>query len=305
MDGRFGFLRRTAVAAAVAWLFLGAAAGKERPEPAGAAGEVREYVYKQTPQGELRMSVHFPKDWKAGDRRPTIVFFFGGGWRSGSPEQFRPQAEYLASRGMVAARADYRVWNRHKTLPDKAVADARSAMRWVRQQAAALGIDADRIVAAGGSAGGHLAAATAFLEGFDTEDEDARVSPRPNALVLFNPVVDLRNLGTEERRELGAELRQRISPILFVGKGAPPAVLFYGTEDRFIEQGRAFAKQSVELSNRAELYSAPGMPHGFFNRSPWREATLRQADAFLRSIGYLEGEATMEAPGEKAVLVKE
>jgi len=78
---------------------------------------VERYIYKQTPQGELAMYVHFPKDWTANDKRPAIVFFFGGGWRTGKVEQFVPQAEYLASRGMVTARADYRVKTRHGTTP--------------------------------------------------------------------------------------------------------------------------------------------------------------------------------------------
>lgn len=52
-----------------------------------------------------------------------------------------------------------------------------------------LGIDPDRIVAAGGSAGGHIAACTALIPGLDADDEDAKISSQPNALVLFNPVL--------------------------------------------------------------------------------------------------------------------
>ena len=77
--------------------------------PPQSTQHVEKYIYKQTPQGELAMDVHFPKDWSANDTRPAIVFFFGGAWRTGTVEQFLPQAEYLASRGMVTARADYRV----------------------------------------------------------------------------------------------------------------------------------------------------------------------------------------------------
>ncbi|MHC4510328.1 MAG: alpha/beta hydrolase, partial [Planctomycetota bacterium] len=66
---------------------------------------LKEYIYKTTPQGELEIYVHYPFDWTPDDRRPGIVFFFGGGWKSGTTEQFTRQATYLASRGMVAARA--------------------------------------------------------------------------------------------------------------------------------------------------------------------------------------------------------
>ena len=101
----------------------------------------KNYIYKQTPQGELAMYVHFPEDWTANDKRSAIVFFFGGGWRTGEVEQFVPQAEYFANRGMVTARADYRVKNRHGTSPDKCVEDGKSAVRWLRINATKLGVD--------------------------------------------------------------------------------------------------------------------------------------------------------------------
>src|SRR4051794_25900450 len=85
--------------------------------------EVRtaEHVYKTTPQGDLKLHFYLPADWKASDKRPVVVFFFGGGWKNGSYNQFTPQAEYFASRGLVAASADYRIESVHHTTPDKCV----------------------------------------------------------------------------------------------------------------------------------------------------------------------------------------
>ena len=125
------------------------------------AKETVKPFYKKTKQADLAIHVHFPPAWKKEDKRPAIAFFFGGGWTSGTVKQFEPQAAYLASRGMVAARTDYRVKSRHNVTPDACVEDAKSAVRWLRQNAAMLGIDPDRIVASGGSAGGHIAACTA------------------------------------------------------------------------------------------------------------------------------------------------
>ena len=130
--------------------------------------EVR--AYKKTPQGELSLHFSFPVDWKPSDKRPAIVFFFGGGWKNGSYLQFVSQSDYFASRGMVAASADYRIESIHHTKPDKCVEDAKSAVRWLRQHASELGIDPNKVVASGGSAGGHLALTTALLtsaSGFD------------------------------------------------------------------------------------------------------------------------------------------
>jgi acetyl esterase/lipase len=83
---------------------------------------------------------------------------------------------------------------------------------------------------------------------------------------------------------------------LHLKRDTPPALMFFGTEDRLIEQAREFLARSKELGHRAEMMTADGLGHGFFNRSPWKERTLRRADEFLASLGYLQGPPTVEAP---------
>src|SRR4051812_16867304 len=109
-----------------------------------------ERLYRKAPEGELYLHIFFPPDWKRADARPAIILFFGGGWTKGSYQQLVPQAEYFASRGLVAASADYRIESKHHTTPDKSVEDAKSAIRWVRIHARELGIDPDKIIAGGG-----------------------------------------------------------------------------------------------------------------------------------------------------------
>lgn len=263
--------------------------------------EVKELVYKKAPEGELKMLVHYPPGWKKEDKRPAIVFFFGGGWRNGSVKQFETQAAYLAGRGMVAARADYRVLSRQKTTPDACVEDAKSAVRYLREHAGELGIDPDRIVGSGGSAGGHIAACAAVLDGFEAKDENEKVSSKPNLLVLFNPALDLTTVGREIKNARGEDIARAITPVLYLKKETVPAVIFFGTSDRLIDGGQKWVAKAKEVGCAAELHTADGQQHAFFNRSPWREATLRQADVFLTAHGYLKGEPTLKEP-EKAVL---
>ena len=90
-----------------------------------AAAETKTVVYATRGDRELTLTVHYPDQWQADDTRPAIVFFFGGGWNAGSTEQFLPQAEYFPSRGLVTARADYRVKSRDGVTPDACVRDAR------------------------------------------------------------------------------------------------------------------------------------------------------------------------------------
>jgi acetyl esterase/lipase len=286
------FLLR-ALVALVPLGFLGPALGQEKPQE-----NVKTFTYKKTKQADLDMVVHFPPGWKETDQRPAIVFFSGGAWENGTIQAFEPQATYLAGRGMVAARADYRVKSRHGVTPRECVEDAKSAVRWLRQNAAKLGADPDRIVAAGGSAGGHIAACTA-CPGLDAEGEDTKVSSGPNALVLFNPVL---RFGPQMLQRIGNDeaLGKAISPTLHLTKDSPPALLLYGTDDWLLTQGEEFMKRSKELGHRAELFTADGVGHGFFNAPPWREKTLRRADEFLASLGYLKGEPTVQVPAAGA-----
>jgi acetyl esterase/lipase len=276
------------------------------PSTAPAAAEGKRFVYKKTLKGDLEIEVFFPPGWTAADQRPAIVFFFGGGWTHGNRSQFATQSRYLASRGMVAATADYRIKSKHQATPEQSVEDAKSAVRWMRSKAGELGIDPHRLAAGGGSAGGHLAASTALCPGLDAKGEDVSISSRPDALVLFNPVVDMTQVtsylaGTPEERQ---EMAKKISPIAYLTKDAPPAVMFFGTSDRLSTQGKAYLEKATTAGAKAELYLADNQPHGFFNRAPWQESTLRQADQFLTSIGYLKGEPTLPAPEAKGTLKK-
>ena len=194
---------------------------------------------------------------------------------------------------MVAARADYRVKSKHGVTPKECVEDAKSAVRWMRQNAGKLGIDPHRIVAAGGSAGGHIAACTALTPGLEAEGEDTKVSSKPNALVLFNPV--LRFSGIPELMErIGNDeaLGKAISPTLHLTKDSPPTLIFFGTADRLAAMGDEFMKKSKEIGHKAELFTAEGQSHGFFNRPPWLDKTTQRMDEFLVSLGYIEGKST-------------
>ncbi|MBN1442273.1 MAG: alpha/beta hydrolase fold domain-containing protein, partial [Planctomycetes bacterium] len=281
------------------WAILAAASpfGVEAAETAPRPD--REIAYKRVGDVELRLHAFEPEGHRASDRRPAIVFFFGGGWVGGSPSQFYPQAAHLASRGMLAFCAEYRVASRHETTPFDCVRDGKSAIRWVRAHAAELGADPARIAAGGGSAGGHVAAAAAAVPGLEEEGEDRGVSPRPDALVLFNPVYDN---GPDGWGHAKVKDRWReISPLHNIREGMPPAIVFLGTQDRLIpvETARRFQARMREVGSRSELVLFEGAGHGFFNHgrgdgSAYRD-TVRAMDRFLESLGYLASDAAAEA----------
>lgn len=232
-----------------------------------------------------------------GKPRPAIVFFFGGGWTGGTPGQFQKQAELLASKGMIVLLADYRVKSRHNVTVPSCVADAKAAIRWTRANAARLGIDPLRIAAGGGSAGGHLAAATALLPGFEDGDH-LKVSSQPNALVLFNPVLvtaDTGSLDVGLSKELTARLGgdpQAVSPYHHLTKNAPPTLILHGKADTTVPYRtvESYLQKATRLGAQCLLEGYEGQAHGFFNygRGEYYTRTTERMVEFLRSIGYLQ-----------------
>ena len=267
------------------------------PESRNANVVQRQETYKQLGEVTLKIDIFEPKQKAVAKKLPAIVFFFGGGWTGGSPEQFYRQCEYLAGRGMIAMSADYRVKSRHHTTPAECVKDGKSAVRWVRAHADRLGIDPQRIAAGGGSAGGHVAAAVATAPGLEEAGEDTSVSSRPNALVLFNPVFDngLEGYGHDRVKEFFPA----ISPLHNLRPGTPPTIVFLGTADRLIPVATAKDYQAKMQNNgdRCELRLYDGQPHGFFNyggpMKPYYYRTLFEADKFLATLGWIEGEPTI------------
>jgi acetyl esterase len=202
--------------------------------------------------------------------------------------QFESQAKHLAGRGMVAFCADYRVKSRHGVTPDACVEDAKSAIRWVRQNATTLGVDPERIVGSGGSAGGHIAACTGLCPGLDAKEEDHAISSKPNVLILFNPVLNFNVPELTNRIDNADKLAKAISPTQHLAKESPPTLLFFGKEDRLLVQGEEFLNKSKELGHKAEMFLADGVGHGFFNKAPWQDKTTKRADVFLVSLRYLK-----------------
>lgn len=245
-------------------------------------------VYKKTAGEDLDLHIFLPKDWRASDTRPGAVFFFGGGWVSGTPSQFYPQCHLLAGHGMVAICAQYRTQKSHGTDPRMCVEDGKSALRWIHEHADELGIDMDRFAIGGGSAGGHVAAATHFCKGFDATGEDTRVPTTGDALLLYNPVLD--NGPGEYGHERVKQYWKQISPAHNIEEPVPPILYMLGTKDSLItvETARRFQKTVEAAGGRLELKLHEGAPHGFFNRKPHLEKTNEELIGFLRGLGWIK-----------------
>lgn len=261
----------------------------------GASGKTRPadkvIVYKQIGKISLNLHVFYSPTDTTKALRPAIVFYFGGGWVKKDLDQFARHAIYFTNRGMVAILVEYRTYNPYKTSPFIAVEDAKSAMRYIRSHAAEIGVNPDKIVASGGSAGGHLAAATALIDAYNSPNDDLSISPKPQALVLFNPVIDNSKTGYAYDR-IGKEYT-KFSPLHNIDKNAPPTIIFLGTKDHIIpvKTVQEYQNKMQKAGVRCDIHIYDGQEHGFFNYSniAYFRSTVYEADLFLSSLGFITG----------------
>jgi acetyl esterase/lipase len=245
-------------------------------------------LYKQINDVKLFLDVYYPKNMDTTKQYPAIVFFFGGGWIEGNIKKFERQAIYFSKRGLVSFLVDYRIQGKHKTTPFESLKDAKSAIRFIKENSQKFHVDSSKIIASGGSAGGHLAVATALIEEFNEITDNLKISSKPSALVLFNPVID-NGPGGYGYARIGDEYK-KFSPLHNIKKEASPTIIFLGTEDVYIpvETAKYYKKVMEKVGSRCDLFLYDGAKHTFFNNNKYYKEVLLETDKFLQSLGYLE-----------------
>lgn len=258
---------------------------------------IEKLIYKKIDSTQLEMRVFLPPQRDSIYNYPAMVFFSGGGWIKCSMTQFESQAKYFAKRGIVCFLVEYRVWSTHRANIFDCIADAKSSIRYIKANANKFKIDRNKLIVVGGSSGGHLAAATAMTEGYDDSNDDLSISSKPNALILYNPVIDLGPSDTEVYGWIGEKYKD-LSPLHNIKPETPPTLMFYGTEDGGIsmEASAYFCAAMKAVGSRCDLFLYEGQEHGFFNYDRsivYYKKTTFEADKFLASLGYLDGEPTI------------
>lgn len=255
-----------------------------------ALNSTENFIYKSTPSVELKTYVFKPKEWSENKRFSAIVFYFGGGWNTRHISQFVEYAKYYSSKGYVCFIPNYRVRSTENSRAIDSVLDAQDAFSFIRKNALRFALDSNKIIASGGSAGGHLAASLATLEDHRNNDFS-----KPNALILFNPVCVVDNEKNPRRfsfERLGVRGTE-ISPYHNIKKDMPPTIIFHGTEDRLVafKTAESFHEKMLKMNNDCTLVPFVGRDHGFFNHgkhlanSDYKK-TLEYIDEFLIRIGF-------------------
>ena len=254
------------------------------------------HVFRKVGDVELRLHMVKPKGWAAGDHRPCMVSFFGGGWINGTPESSIRWSQWAASQGLVGIAPDYRTRSRFNAVPEDCVADGRAAMRWIIEHANELGIDTTKLIVSGGSAGGHVAAWTAIAKAGPGKDDPAPAI-LPAALVLLYPVTDTKAGGyggpkrfnKSEERALACSVPDQMQAKM------PPMILLHGDADRTVPYANSVAMRDklIAAGNRCELVTFAGLGHSYtssqFGAAGKAADVKTKADitTFLTSLGLI------------------
>jgi acetyl esterase/lipase len=274
--------------------------GINRYEPKDSVIHVQE-VYKTIDTLKLKVDIFYTGQSFERENNTAIVFFHGGGWAYGSPSEFFTTCERYARMGIVTFSVDYRLSIENGVTPNKkispieSVMDAKSAMRWVRENAVRLHIDRNKIVAAGQSAGGHLALSTAMIDEYNEKSDDPGISSCPNAILLFSACVNTVEAWCDR---LLADRRTKIwsiSPTHHIRKGLPPMIEFHGIDDEQVPKWTVqfFESAMKKEGNYFELHIYEGRKHYLGDGNPkysryFDEEILKLTDDFLRKFNLLD-----------------
>jgi acetyl esterase/lipase len=234
---------------------------------------------------------------------PTLIWIHGGGWTGGVKETSLGIPAYLAM-GMNVVNVEYRL--ARTALAPAAVEDCRCALRWVIQNAKQYGIDVNRLVVAGGSAGGHLALTTGMLPASaglgsavpgprqpesrgDCElvrhRRCQRAARRPNMKPYA--VAWLGNLRDRE------QIAKRVSPINYVRPGLSPILTIHGDLDPTVpySQSVRLHKALADAGVPNELMTMAGGKHGYECCTP-----TQRAQGYAKIREFLVRQRVLEAP---------
>ena len=284
----------------------------------------KDIVYKTIGRKKLDLGYFKPKNLKAGDKAPWMLFVHGGGWRGGNKynvlrSAFAGTLKQLTESGVACFTVKYRLTRNHSTAFDSVV-DCKDAARFLVKNAEAYNLDPDRYGAWGGSAGGHLSLMTAL-----GKDEDFLGEPTLADLALhfkcvasYFPLTSLVNPdvlagskfedpsvlhhvldGTFAEKP---ELARLLSPVEYLTKTSPPILLLHGEKDSTLSIKNSLHMMEIAKQKEADvkLLTVKNAGHSFHGKriSPSMEEINETSAKFM--ISRLDRENANHRPTQPA-----
>lgn len=277
------------------------------PAPTPAVRAVRALTYRQPADRALQLDLYLPAD--AAQRAPAaaVVLVHGGGWRSGERDNLAPMAVRLAERGIAAATVSYRLADEAKY--PAAIHDVKAAVRFVRANAAAYGIDPDRIAVAGGSAGGQIASLVGVTSGvtsgvasFDPDSGPGKASSAVQAIINIDGLSDFTSEAARVNEDDPGKkpsaagfwfdgryaekpaLWREASPTFYVSAVTPPILFIGSAQERFSVGREAMVAKLGASGVASKVVLLPNTPHSFWLFDPWLTPTVDAMADFLAAV---------------------
>lgn len=261
---------------------------------------MRKAVFKTVSNQNLNLWIYDNGNAKTDKNRTAMIWIHGGGWERGNPDYFGNDYDYFTELGIVCFGVEYRL----KAIDEShiphahikgAIEDCIDSVVYVREKADEFGIDPNKIIVVGESAGGHLALCliTNVINGSNT-------TAIPNLVVVYNPVVETvahwSYIGGKYEGVSAEEFFERykilkgVSPIHNIIKNDIPLLLLTGIDDRVVYPGEVmdFYERYIAVGNSAEIEFYANTTHAFALPA-WYDKGMESRDKSLEAIqGFMK-----------------
>ncbi len=250
-------------------------------------------TFKTVGSTPLRIRRVRPAGWGKSKRLPALIMYFGGGWTGDCAGEFKWMKDYFRDQGFVIFIAEYRLG---APIEQKAIPDSKAAVRWVRANADTLGVDPQKIISYGSSAGGHLAAAVGTVKGYELSGENLAISSRPNCMISLWPVMDL----TKSFGNMTSVDAKLVSPAWALSDTVPPILVMTGGNDPYLSGVKQFNTNAAAYKFEHQYKEFPNAGHDFGFRpvgatdkgNAGEDSTIAWSMAFLKQRGMLPSQVT-------------
>jgi pectinesterase len=259
-------------------------------------------VYRTPGNRELHLDIYKPLTSTA-EKLPCILCIHGGGWASGNKSLLAPLAQELAGHGYLAATVEYRL-SPEARYP-AGVIDVKSAIKWIKRNAASFDIDTNRIAVLGTSAGATIATLVGNTPGHPlyrvADDGATSVTDRVKAIINIDGILDFSDPAESGKdtdpakpsaatRWLGATFRDNpdlwteASPLTYAGRQSPPTLFINSAIPRFHAGRDGYIRILDRHGISSFVHTIPDSPHSFWLFHPWFDITVEQILKFSATV---------------------